>query len=119
MYIIYIYIYILGGLGIRGFAMLAPSAFLTSAAGTSCISLEILPERLRGILCPFRAKALFVWGHGNNVEACTFRFQYICPKGLGHSLCGSSLCFTNFSRRTTIERLFVYHYIGERSLEPG
>ena len=35
-----------GGLGIRSATMLAPSAFLASAAGTSSISLALLPPRL-------------------------------------------------------------------------
>ena len=52
-----------GGLGIRSATMLAPFAFLASAAGTSSISLALLPPRLTSELatCTFQAEALRLW----------------------------------------------------------
>ena len=60
-----------GGLGIRSFAMLAHSAFLASAAGTSEISNYILPPPLRCSMCPFRAEALQAWSQGHGEEPPT------------------------------------------------
>ena len=60
-----------GGLGIRNFAMLAPSVFLASAAGSSCISQKILPLSMQGLLNPPvpQVNALTLWSQSHNVEA--------------------------------------------------
>ena len=52
-----------GGLGIRSATMLAPSAFLASAAGTFSISLALLSPRLTSELatCTFQLEALRLW----------------------------------------------------------
>ena len=46
--------------------MLAPSAFLASAAGTSKISRKILPSNLKDIKCPSTAEALQIWSQGHH-----------------------------------------------------
>ena len=50
-----------GGLGIRSFTMLAPSAYLASAAGSSCISKRILPSSMSSAPNTFKAEALTTW----------------------------------------------------------
>jgi hypothetical protein len=52
-----------GGLGIRSAVLLAPSAFLASAAGTSDLISIILPSRLRSIVDPHIASSLQVWNN--------------------------------------------------------
>ena len=50
-----------GGLGIRSAVMLAPSAYLASAAGSSCIIRSVLPTHLSDALYPFHEEALQLW----------------------------------------------------------
>ena len=50
-----------GGIGIRSAALLAPSAYLASAAGCSSTSLAILPSRLHVSLNPLHSEALQMW----------------------------------------------------------
>ena len=52
-----------GGLGVRSAVMLAPSAYLASAAGCALLSLAILPERLHPLdtTTTIRADAIKVW----------------------------------------------------------
>ena len=57
-----------GGLGIRSFVMLAPSAFLASAAGSSGLSLSILPSRMSCLACPHKSSALSLWQRGHTAE---------------------------------------------------
>ena len=57
-----------GGLGIRSFVMLASSAFLASAAGSSLISQRILPASLANVSCPFKNEALALWSQGHDTE---------------------------------------------------
>ena len=68
-----------GGLGIRSFIMLALSAFLASAAGSSLISQRILPASLANVPCPFNNEALALWSHRTS-----YRFQCSKAKGLGY-----------------------------------
>ena len=58
-----------GGLGIRSFVVLAPSAYLASAAGNSCISYKILPESLCNAAIPHVKEALVVWSKGHSADA--------------------------------------------------
>ena len=58
-----------GGLGIRSFAMLAPSAFLASAAGSSCISQKIPPISMQGLPNPPQVNTLALWSQSHHVEA--------------------------------------------------
>ena len=51
----------LGGLGIRSVTMLAPSAFLASAAGTSSITLALIPPTCSPEPCPLKAEAVRLW----------------------------------------------------------
>ena len=51
-----------GGLGIRSAAMLAPSAYLASAAGSAPISQAILPAGMTPSLPSIQAQALVKWG---------------------------------------------------------
>ena len=51
-----------GGLGIRSAAMLAPSAYLASAAGSAPISQAILPAGVTPSLPFIQAQALVKWG---------------------------------------------------------
>ena len=60
-----------GGLGIRKFAMLASSAFLASAAGSSLIAQRILPSSLTNAICPSKDDALVAWSQGHASEAPT------------------------------------------------
>ena len=57
-----------GGLGIRRFAMLATSAFLASAAGSSLLSQEILPPSLANTTCPFVEEAQTLWSQGQPAD---------------------------------------------------
>lgn len=50
-----------GGLGIRSAVQLAPSAFLASAAASSDLVHQILPDRLHSIPYKIRDEALAVW----------------------------------------------------------
>ena len=50
-----------GGLGIRSAVQLAPSAFLASAAASSNLVHQILPDRLRGASYTSREEALAAW----------------------------------------------------------
>jgi hypothetical protein len=50
-----------GGLGIRSVCLLAPSAFLASAAGTANLVSSILPASLRLVVDPHIASTLQVW----------------------------------------------------------
>ena len=58
-----------GGLGIRSFTQLAPSAYLASAAGSSNISNQILPTFLRDVFNPLKSMALASWRTGHNADA--------------------------------------------------
>ena len=51
----------LGGLGIRSVTMLAPSAFLASAAGTSSLTSALLPTSFLSVTCPHQDDALHLW----------------------------------------------------------
>ena len=51
----------LGGLGIWSVTMLAPSAFLASAAGTSHIVRALLPPATLPATCPHEEEALGIW----------------------------------------------------------
>jgi hypothetical protein len=51
----------LGGLGIRSVTMLVPSAFLASAAGTSSITLALIPPTCSTEPCPLKAEAIRLW----------------------------------------------------------
>lgn len=50
-----------GGLGIRSAVLLAPSAFLASAAGCESLSLAILPRRFSSVNAQLRQEALSHW----------------------------------------------------------
>ena len=50
-----------GNIGMRSAALLAPYAFLASAAGCSSASLAILPNRLHVKLNPLHSEALQIW----------------------------------------------------------
>ena len=52
-----------GGLGIRSAVLLAPCAFLASAAGCGSLSLAILPERFTSVNGQLRQEALNYWSH--------------------------------------------------------
>ena len=54
-----------GGLGIRSFVSLAPSAYLASAACSSNVSRKILPSSMRNIPTPFMSNALTIWSLGH------------------------------------------------------
>ena len=56
-----------GGLGIRSAVQLAPSAFLASAAASSNLVCQILPDRLAGTLDTAREEALAAWRQGSDV----------------------------------------------------
>ena len=58
-----------GGLGIRSFTRLAPSAFLASAAGSSQITKLILPASLREAPIHHQPAALVLWRASHNAEA--------------------------------------------------
>ena len=60
-----------GGLGIRKFALLASSAFLASAAGSSLIAQRILPSSLTNAICLSKDDALVAWSQGHASEAPT------------------------------------------------
>ena len=60
-----------GGLGIRSFAMLATSAFLASAAGSSSIAQQILPSSVAISSCPFKEEALSLWSRSHDSEPPT------------------------------------------------
>ena len=51
----------MGGLGTRGAVLLAPSAYLASAAGATLLLSQLLPERLHTIADPCTAVALTAW----------------------------------------------------------
>ena len=55
-----------GGLGIRSATQLAPSAFLASAAGSSKLTRQILPPRLRDAPSPAHSEALAFWSSGHD-----------------------------------------------------
>ena len=55
-----------GGLGIRNATQLAPSAFLASAAGSSKLTRQILPPRLRDAPSPAHSEALAFWSSGHD-----------------------------------------------------
>lgn len=48
--------------------MLAPSAYLASAAGSSCISQKILPMSAQNSLHPLKADALTTWSLGHSSD---------------------------------------------------
>ena len=50
-----------GGLGIRSAVMLAPSAYLTSAASTAVLTRSLLPDRLHDIEHPGTTSAMTTW----------------------------------------------------------
>jgi hypothetical protein len=50
-----------GGLGVRSAVMLAPSAFLASAAGSASISQTLLPDRCHSQAGPIQARAIEAW----------------------------------------------------------
>ena len=54
-----------GGLGIRSPVQLAPSAFLASAAGSSNLVSQILPNHLQNHNCLHMNEALSVWTQGH------------------------------------------------------
>ena len=56
-----------GGLGIRSAVQLAPSAFLASAAASSNLVCQILPDCLAGTLDTAREEALAAWRQGSDV----------------------------------------------------
>ena len=58
----------MGGLGIRRFAKLAPSAFLASAAGTSELSQTIYSGSSANACCPIRTKALDLWSQDHSEQ---------------------------------------------------
>ena len=60
-----------GGLGIRSFTMLAPSAFLASAAGSYQITTRILPPSMTNTECPFKMSALATWQEGHSATPPT------------------------------------------------
>ena len=74
--IIHIFIYYIystlpvkyGGLGIRSAVQLAPSAFLASAAASSNLVHQILPDRLRGASYTSREEALAAWRQGSDLN---------------------------------------------------
>ena len=55
-----------GGLGIRSAVQLAPSAFLTSAAGSSDLVHDILPPHLQNTPLPNLDDALLLWSQGHD-----------------------------------------------------
>ena len=55
-----------GGLGIRSAVMLAPTAFLASAAGSALISQTILPSRMHQPFTPLCSQALSLWSKFSN-----------------------------------------------------
>ena len=57
-----------GGIGIRSAVLLAPSAYLASAAGCASMSLTILPESFHNMDCPQRAQALISWKSAASVQ---------------------------------------------------
>ena len=57
-----------GGLGIRSFSMLAPSAFLASAAGSSDLTKAILPTSMINSKCPFFDAAMSSWMQGHTTD---------------------------------------------------
>ena len=73
-----------GCLGIRSVAQLAPSAFLASAAGSSDLSHQLLPPRLRDATYPEQKEALRVWTIGHQEDspsatACTHQKSWDTP----------------------------------------
>lgn len=56
-----------GGLGIRSARMLAPSAFLASAAATLLLQNEIVPSRIKQLVDSARSEALDVWSRSVSV----------------------------------------------------
>ena len=50
-----------GGLGIRSVTMLAPSAYLASAAGTSSLTSTLLPTSFLSVTCPHQDEAHRLW----------------------------------------------------------
>ena len=56
-----------GGLGLRSACMLAPSAFLASAAATLELQNEILPSRFRQLSDECRGAALDIWSRAADV----------------------------------------------------
>ena len=72
------------GLGIRIASQLAPSAFLASAAGSSDLSRQLLPPKLRDATYPDQNEALRVWTIGHREEppsatACTHQKSWDTP----------------------------------------
>jgi hypothetical protein len=58
-----------GGLGIRGAVLLAPSAYLASAASTSSLTQSLLPTRLQDIADQYIAVTLSTWSlNTSNLE---------------------------------------------------
>ena len=55
-----------GGLGIRSAVQLAPSAFLTSAAGSSDLAHHILPSHLQNVPLPYVADAAALWSQDHD-----------------------------------------------------
>ena len=56
----------MGGLGVRSTTLLAPSAFLVSAAGSAHLVHQILPQRLHNSPCPVTEEALNSWYQGHD-----------------------------------------------------
>ena len=59
------------GLVIRNFTMLATSAFLASAAGSSSLLQRLLPPSLATDSCPFKVEALALWSQGHDSQPPT------------------------------------------------
>ena len=55
-----------GGLGVRSATLLAPSAFLASAAGSTDLVHDILPPRLQNASYQVQGEALECWSQGHN-----------------------------------------------------
>ena len=55
-----------GGLGVRSATLLAPSAFLASAAGSADLVHDILPPRLQNASYQVQVEALECWSQGHN-----------------------------------------------------
>ena len=58
-----------GGLGVRSTTQLAPSAYLSSAAGCAQLVQQILPQRLLNSPFPAATEALVVWQQGHKEPA--------------------------------------------------
>ena len=60
-----------GGLGVRGVVLLAPSAYLASAASTTELTSALLPARLRGVQDSGVAAAMSAWSKQTSTSSLT------------------------------------------------